>query len=137
MANVNREGASPPPRASDRPVVMVVDDDSDMTRYLSAVVATRGLSPVPAYDAKQGMDLAQRVHPRLIIVDWHMSAGGGPEMLRRLREDSTTVIVVTADSAPNVREEAIALGATLFLYMPLDPERLMDALRLWLRAGST
>ena len=110
--------------------VLVVDDDADVTRFIGAVLASRGLRTVSAHDPLQGFLVAQRERPGLILVDWHMPAGGGPEMLRRLRATHHTasipVIVVTSDSAPNLRREAAALGAKLFLHKPLDSDRLAE-----------
>jgi CheY-like chemotaxis protein len=109
--------------------VLIVDDDADITRYVGAVLASRGIQTIAAYDAKEGFQAALHRQPRLILVDWHMPAGGGPELLRALRADPQTsgipVIVVTSDSAPNLPHEAAALGAQLF-HKPLDPERLAD-----------
>lgn len=132
LAGTTAPGAPDSPSKS---VVLVVDDDSDITRYMAAVLASRGMSAVSAYDAVQGFLVAQRQNPRLIVVDWHMPAGGGAQLLRKLRDNPKTagipVIVVTADSAPNLREEASALGARVFLHKPLDPERLIEAIRLF------
>jgi two-component system chemotaxis response regulator CheY len=110
--------------------VLIVDDDADITRYVGAVLASRGIQTIVAYDPTQGFLAAERQQPRLILVDWHMPAGGGPELLRKLRDNPRTVgipvIVVTGDSAPNLPEEAAALGARLFFHKPLDPERLVE-----------
>ena len=110
--------------------ILVVDDDADITRFIGAVLGSRGYQTVSAFDAAQGFTAAEQLRPRLILGDWHMPAGGGPEMLRQLRENPTTssipVIVVTNDSAPNLRGEAAALGAKLFLHKPLDPDQLAD-----------
>jgi CheY-like chemotaxis protein len=121
--------------------VLVVDDDADITRFISAVLASRGISAVAAYDAIQGFLVAQRQNPRLILVDWHMPAGGGPQLLRKLRDNPKTatipVIVVTADSAPNLPEEASGLGAKRFLHKPLDSDRLIEAIRQIVPADTT
>jgi two-component system chemotaxis response regulator CheY len=113
--------------------ILVVDDDTEITRFIGAVLGSRGYRTVSAYDAAQGFREAQRLRPRLIMVDWHMPAGGGPEMLRQLRENPDTssipVVVVTSDSAPHLRREAAALGANLFLHKPLDPDRLADLVK--------
>jgi CheY-like chemotaxis protein len=110
--------------------VLVVDDDAEITRFIGAVLRSRGHPTISAYDAADGFQVAQRQQPKLILVDWHMPQGGGPELLRRLRADQTTaaipIVVVTGDSAPNIREEAASLGARRFLHKPLDPDSLAD-----------
>ena len=129
LAGTTKEGGEPVSGT----VVLVVDDDTAVTRWASAVLGSRGIAAVAAYDPIQGFLVAQRQVPRLILVDWHMPAGGGPQLLRKLRDNPKTaqipVIVVTADSAPNIREEAAALGAKHFLHKPLDPDRLVEVIR--------
>jgi two-component system chemotaxis response regulator CheY len=124
------DGGEQPGEGTPSNWVLVVDDDADITRFISAVLASRGYQTVSAFDAAQGLSAAERLRPRLILVDWHMPAGGGAEMLRQLRDSPRTssipVIVVTNDSAPNLRGEATALGAKLFLHKPLEPDRLAD-----------
>lgn len=116
--------------------VLIVDDDADINRYVGAVLGSRGIKAIAAYDAKQGFLAALQQQPRLILVDWHMPAGGGLELLHALRDDPKTsgipVIVVTGDSAPNITHEAAALGARLF-HKPLDPERLAEIVEEFLR----
>jgi CheY-like chemotaxis protein len=44
--------------------------------------------------------------PKLIIIDWHMPAGGGPQLLLKLRDKARTsripVYVITADDSPEI-----------------------------------
>ena len=133
LAGTGPVKTDPPAGAS----VLVVDDDVDITRFIGAVLSSRGVSHVSAFDPIQGFMVAQRQHPRLILVDWHMPAGGGPLLLRKLRDSSKTadipVIVVTSDSAPNLPAEAAALGAQHFLHKPLDPDSLAEAVGRYVR----
>ncbi len=112
------------------PDVLVVDDDADMTRFVSGILTSRGLTTVAAYDAIQGLLVAQRQQPRLVLVDWHMPAGGGPQLLRKLRDNTRTtgipVVVITADESDALPAEAAALGARAVLRKPLDAARLLE-----------
>jgi len=113
--------------------VLVVDDDADMTRLLSALLASRGLSTVSAYDAIQGFMVAQKQHPKFILVDWHMPAGGGPQLLRQLKDHPSThhipVVVVTGDGSPAIPEEAAALGARGVLHKPIDADHFVELVK--------
>jgi two-component system chemotaxis response regulator CheY len=113
--------------------VLVVDDDADMTRLLGAVLASRGLATVAAYDAVQGFAVAQRQLPKFILVDWHMPAGGGPELLRELRDNPSTrgipVVVVTGDGSPAIPDEALALGARGVLHKPIDTDSFVELVK--------
>lgn len=122
------EGETTAPEAP--PCVLVVDDDPDMVRLLRAALATRGVGCVTAYDAKQGFMAAQKHLPRLVLVDWHMPAGGGRLMLRHLRGHAPTrdipVFVVTADGSPSVDADAARQGARGVLRKPVDVMQLLD-----------
>ena len=114
------------------PLVLVVDDDADMVRFIGAVLQSRGVETVAAFDAIQGFLVAQRQLPQAILVDWHMPAGGGPQLLRRLRDQARTnaipVVVITADTSELVPEQATSLGARSMLAKPVTPEQLIDAI---------
>lgn len=138
MSDASEVGASaevsntePGPSGPDAPpCVLVVDDDPDMIRLLRAALATRGVGCVVAYDAKQGFMAAQKHRPRLVLVDWHMPAGGGRLLLRHLRGHAPTreipVFVVTGDGSPSVDADAAKHGARGVLRKPVNVMELLD-----------
>jgi CheY-like chemotaxis protein len=119
------------------PKVLVVDDDPDMTRLVSAALNSGGFAAIVAYDALQGMQVAQRDRPSLIIIDLHMPAGGGLKLLEKLQASGKTaetpVLVVTADAASDLPRQAQALGARGFLRKPLDLPQLVQAVAFHLQ----
>lgn len=116
--------------AGEHPYVLVVDDDPDMTRLVTAALGTRGISCIAAYDSVQGFMLTQRRHPKLIIVDWHMPGGGGHGLLSQLDQSSHTraipVLVVTNDTSPEVDAVAQQHGARAVLRKPINPMEFLD-----------
>jgi two-component system chemotaxis response regulator CheY len=125
LAGTGTFKAGAPPSA----LALIVDDDADMTRFVSAILSSGGIASIAAYDAIQGFLVAQRQMPKLILVDWHMPAGGGPQVLRKLRDHPRTaaipVYVITADEAAEIPAEAASLGAKGVLLKPLDPASLL------------
>lgn len=123
-AGLKYELAGTGPQRAIGATVLVVDDDAEMTRLIGAVLASRGLATVSAYDAVQGFMVAQRLQPKFILVDWHMPAGGGLQLLRQLHNNHVTasipVVVVTGDGSPAIKDEAVALGARGVLHKPID-----------------
>ncbi len=123
-AGLKYELAGTGPQRAIGATVLVVDDDAEMTRLIGAVLASRGLATVSAYDAVQGFMVAQRLQPKFILVDWHMPAGGGLQLLRQLHANHATasipVVVVTGDGSPAILDEAVALGARGVLHKPID-----------------
>lgn len=110
------------------PLVLVVDDDPDMARLIRTILGACGYRGVAAYDAMQGMMVAQREVPALVIVDLHMPAGGGLKLLEKLKSVPKTaavpLIVLTGDRSVGLSEQARALGAEEFLLKPLDHDQL-------------
>lgn len=125
LAGTGRFKAGAPPGV----LALVVDDDVDITRFVSGILATKEIATIAAYDAIQGFLVAQRQQPRVIMVDWHMPAGGGAQLLRKLRDNPRTsaipVLVITADEAASLPLEAESLGARGLLRKPLDPAALL------------
>jgi len=118
------------------PRVLVVDDDPDMTRLIGAALSGAGVVPLAAYDAMQGMLVAQRESPSVIIVDLHMPAGGGLRLLEKLKASARTaeipVLVITADTASDLPGRAQELGARGFLRKPVDLVRLIEVVAPYL-----
>ena len=117
--------------AGDGPLVLVVDDDADMIKLVRATLASALYRTSAAFDAMQGMIIASRDVPSLVIVDLHMPAGGGLSLIRKLKGAPKTagvpILVLTGDSRAGLPEEARKLGAEEFLLKPLQPESLLEA----------
>lgn len=119
--------------AGSAPLVLVVDDDPDMARLIRTFVAATGYRSVAAYDAMQGMIVAQREVPSLIIIDLHMPAGGGLKLIEKLKSVEKTslipLLVLTGDSSIGLPEQARALGAEEFMLKPVDHEFLLKTVQ--------
>jgi CheY-like chemotaxis protein len=126
-------------RSSVRPKVLVVDDDPDMVRLLSAILDRVGFQPLAAYDGVQGFTLAVREKPCLVLLDLHLPAGGGISLLERYRMLRGTrdipVLMITADHTEGLAETALAKGAQGFVLKPVDPEQLEGLLKPFLPGG--
>jgi putative two-component system response regulator len=80
----------------------------------------------------------QEFEPDLVLLDLHMPAPDGVEILRRLaptrsRLGFLPVIVLTGDHGPRARDVALMLGANDFLTKPLDPTEVLMRVRNMLR----
>ena len=136
LAGSNPQRIAHAPSQGEGPRILVVDDDPDMTRLIAATLGAAGFACLAAYDALQGMVVAQREHPAVILLDLHMPAGGGLSLLEKLRASvktaTTPILMITADHASDLPAKALALGATGFLYKPLDLARLVEEIRPYL-----
>jgi len=91
---------NPEPDQVTRPLVLVVDDEKDILRVATRVVESLGYGLILAGHGEEGLELARRYRPDLVLTDALMPRLDGREMGRRIKEDpagaSTKVVVMTA-----------------------------------------
>jgi CheY-like chemotaxis protein len=91
---------NPEPEAAPRPLVLVVDDEKDIQRVARRVIESLGYGLIVAHDGEEGLALARRYRPELVLTDALMPRLDGREMGRRIKEDpacaATKVVVMTA-----------------------------------------
>jgi signal transduction histidine kinase len=104
--------------------VLVVDDEPDMRRYLSSVLADR-YAVLSATDGTEGLALARQARPELVLVDLMMPRMDGWQLCARLKQsvDGATpkVVVVTARTDELAKIRALEAGADDFLGKPFSP----------------
>lgn len=112
------------------PKILVIDDDKTFTAMVSSLLRAAGYVAIVAFDAMQGFMLAQREHPDLIVLDLSMPAGGGMQVLDRLRQAHRTqnvpVVIVTGTGSATLEAEVKAKGVTAILIKPVDTKALIE-----------
>ena len=101
----------PEPEAVTRPLVLLVDDENDIQRVALKTITSLGYGVVVGHDGAEGLELAKKYLPDLVITDALMPKMDGREMCRQLKQDSQTaaikVVVMTAlFTSPKYEAEA-------------------------------
>ncbi len=113
--------------------ILVVDDERDIVKALMIRLQGAGYEVVTAFDGAQGVFMAHKEKPDLIILDIRMPAGNGFSVAQRLKRSMHTftipVIFLTGSPEKNAEEKAMALGARFYVKKPYDPEELLDAIK--------
>ena len=123
-------GKFPPRRAEGRRLILIVDDDDRLRRYVRVNLELEGYSVREAGSAAEGLEALAEEPPDLILLDVMMPHVDGWEMLRQVQErhgiGSIPVIMFSgkADAAP---EDAEARGVRGFIGKPFDPQQLIDS----------
>ncbi len=113
--------------------ILIVDDERDIVKALMIRLQGAGYEVVTAFDGAQGVFMAHKEKPDLILLDIRMPAGNGFSVAQRLKRSINTftipVIFLTGSPERNAEEKAMALGARFYVKKPYDPEELLDAIR--------
>ena len=114
--------------------ILLVDDDAQQRRYISAVLAASGYSANSVDCGQAALDRmrADGSEPcDLILLDLQMPDMDGIEVLKQLRAANiqTPVLVMTADGSISRAVDAMRAGANDFLIKPVGPERLDVSIR--------
>jgi CheY-like chemotaxis protein len=113
--------------------VLVVDDDPLMHRLFQHHLEKAGYQMVSAKTGREGLDLASRQPPQLIVMDIMMPDMDGLEALRELKKGDATkdipVIVITANGHHMARKESEQSGAAVFLTKPFSPMQLLTEIK--------
>ncbi|MFP5220859.1 MAG: response regulator, partial [Acidobacteriota bacterium] len=118
-------------------VILLVDDDMRNLYALSHVLQEKGLSVLKAEDGHKALEILEaRQDVDLILLDIMMPVMDGYETLARIRStpglERIPVIALTAKAMLEDKERCIAAGASDYLSKPVDLDRLLSKLRVWL-----
>jgi len=117
--------------------VLVVDDEDNIIELIRLGLRYEGFEVEVASDGEQGLILAQRINPDLIILDVMMPGIDGLEVCRRLRSNPTTndipVLMLTAKDDVSDRILGLQTGADDYLTKPFDFYELLERIKAILR----
>jgi twitching motility two-component system response regulator PilH len=118
--------------------VLLIDDSMFMRMQVAKILKSGGHQVAQVADPREGLTLAERVHPDCIVLDLLMPDLDGLGFLAALRERglTTPVIVHTADIQDITREKCLALGAKAFLNKPPKRDELLAAVAVAVAGGS-
>ncbi|WP_212006536.1 ATP-binding protein [Chitinophaga sp. HK235] len=104
--------------------VLVIDDDSMSRMILSKYLREAGCELYEAADGKDGLSKARSERPDFIVLDTQMPIMDGRETLKNIRRDRNIshipVIITSADSFMESRNEMMAAGASEFIPKPIE-----------------
>src|SRR5258707_953317 len=116
-------------------------EDNDMNRdMLSRRLQRRGHEVLVAVDGAEGLAVAQREHPDLILMDMSLPVLDGWEATRQLKADATTanipIVALTAHAMSDDRARALEAGCDDYDTKPIELPRLVGKIDALLSATS-
>jgi signal transduction histidine kinase/CheY-like chemotaxis protein len=111
-------------------LVVYIEDNAANLQLVERVLAKRPrVELLTSTHGGAGLELVRESHPELVLLDLHLPDRPGIEILRALKEDSSTsdvpVVVLTADAFNEQREASLAAGAYACLTKPIDIDDLL------------
>jgi two-component system KDP operon response regulator KdpE len=117
--------------------ILVVDDEELVLRSLRRILIASGYEAQVAASGPQGLDLARKTPPDLILLDLSMPGMDGLAVCRELRQWSTApIIVVSARGEERFKVHALDLGADDYLTKPFGADELLARIRACLRRSA-
>lgn len=110
--------------------VLIVDDDAEIVESLRYALEAKKYTVLIARDGNQGLAMAEREDPDLVILDMMMPKRSGflvLEKLRRTRAVPLKVIMITANEGSRHKAYAEMLGVDDYIRKPFAMERLVES----------
>jgi DNA-binding response OmpR family regulator len=112
--------------------ILLVDDDPEIIESLRFALENKGYVVLVARDGNQGLAMAERETPDLVILDMMMPKRSGFLVLERLRRTHLApirVIMITANEGSRHKAYAEMLGVDDYIRKPFAMDRLVDSVQ--------
>jgi two-component system chemotaxis response regulator CheY len=113
--------------------ILAVDDSRTIRDMLKMALTQAGFDTSLAEDGMHGLEVLDGMAPDAIITDINMPRMDGFGFIEAVRAQdkhrATPILVLTTESAPELKARARDAGATGWIVKPFDPEKLVRALR--------
>jgi len=120
------------------PVILVVEDHDDTREMLTILLRSCGCHVIGAADGPQAIDLADKLHPDLILMDLKLPLLDGMAVTRLVRShpglNQVPVVIITGFDSPQVHRDAISAGCNYCLAKPIDFDQLYEVIATLLRS---
>jgi two-component system KDP operon response regulator KdpE len=122
---------------SERPKVLVCDDEPHIVRALKIVLREAGFEALPAETAAEALQVATLRRPDAAILDLVLPDGDGVDVCRQLREwTDMPILVLSAVGDEDHKVRALEAGADDYVTKPFSPRELVARLHAILRRAA-
>jgi two-component system, cell cycle response regulator DivK len=123
------------------PTILIVEDNELNRDMLSRRLERRGYDTLVAVDGEQGLELARRIQPNLILMDMSLPVLDGWEATKRLKSAPETaaipIVALTAHAMSGDRERALEAGCDEYDTKPVEFPRLVLKIEALLKLKRT
>lgn len=115
--------------------ILVVEDDTNTRKLMSAVLTRYGYEPIPACDGQEALTILETNHIDLILLDVMMPRMDGYEFTNTLRKAGCMlpILMVTARETTEDKKRGFIIGADDYMVKPVDEEEMILRIAALLR----
>jgi len=119
--------------------ILYIEDNESNMYLVNFLLEARGHTVLQAWDGRQGVELALREQPDLILLDIQLPVMDGYEIARRLRAEASLagvpIVALTSYAMAGDREKALGAGCDGYLEKPINPETFIGSIERFLPAA--
>jgi len=121
-----------------KPTILLIEDNEQNLYLATFLLEQNGYTVVPARSGSEGIDLAGRIQPALIILDIQLPQMDGYAVARELRQNlalkDVSIVAVTSYAMVGDRERALEAGCTGYIEKPINPDTFRSQIEMYLKA---
>lgn len=116
------------------PIILIADDNRQITSILEEYTKKEGHTPYVALDGQEALELFYKINPDVVLLDVMMPKMDGFEVCREIRKESNTpVIMITARGEDFEKIMGLDIGADDYIVKPFSPGEVIARVRAVLR----
>ena len=120
-------------------LILIVEDNEKNRKLLRAILKARNYEILEAVNAEDGIELAKKHRPALVLMDIQLPGMDGVKARLILKDDPATcdlpVVAVTASVMPSDRQKILDNGFQGYITKPIDVDEFLTEVRAVLDAG--
>jgi CheY-like chemotaxis protein len=121
--------------------ILIVEDSAMNRKLVTTVLRPHGYNLLIAVDGEQGIEIATRERPDLILMDMQLPKISGYDAAQTLKSQPETahipIVALTAHAMENERERAMASCCDGYITKPINTRTFPDLMRRYLRGVDT
>lgn len=139
-AFTNGKGYTPVHDSDDGATVLLVEDTEDNRQMMGRLLEMSGFRVVEATNGREAVEVAEREHPKIILMDLSLPFIDGLAATRRIRDlpglKNVPIVAVSAHDTADFHHEALAAGCDAYLTKPIDFSELEEVMRRMISKGA-
>lgn len=118
--------------------ILIIEDEEKIARFIELELTHEGYEIEKSYNGREGLEMAEKGHFDLLLLDIMLPELNGLEVLRRIRKTSEIpIIMLTARDAVTDKVSGLDMGADDYITKPFAIEELLARIRVALKRKKT